>query len=210
MILNNKLIIALSSFLILFSTTACLTRATKEPINLKLEEYKATYSLPVNAASSPKTHLTITPPKNFVTSPKYFEDFFEGRSSILEYVPQNESFEKWSKILTITLLKGKGMQAGNLTKTISSAIIPYSKDYILMPIKTEQRTGYEVSKLALQYLKFNGEIEMVYMDYYSGPYDCAGLQYTVKLSSWLPLPEALKKAKQLEQEMEGCLKTINF
>jgi hypothetical protein len=165
----------------------------------KYSNYKAIYSLPINGVSTPKIHLIIKAPEGFKVSPENFNAFHQGHSTILEYVPQNETLENWSKIITLSSQVGNKLQADQYTKGFVEFTVPQTKRSKIVTQKTEKRDSYLFSSIAFQYMSNNGKVELLYMEYYSGPYDSSGIHYTVKLDRWLEEKDASQAAKKLEK-----------
>jgi hypothetical protein len=138
-------------------------------------------------------------------SPYSNEQIFEfmGNGNSIEYLPKGENFDNWSKIITIHLFTRSGANAENITQkvvdNISSA--PIVMRYELVGHKENKHSSYTSSSKVLQYIQKNGRVEMLYMIYYSGPYDCSGVQYTKVLPSWLDGDAAKQEADKLEDEI---------
>jgi len=52
---------------------------------------------------------------------------------------------------------------------------------------------------------YQGKKEVIFAKYYSGPYDCAGFQYTIRLSSTMSDEEALQKINDF---VKNCVAII--
>lgn len=209
--LINKIKLAIMNFIILLMF-ACNVSFGADIQGLKkaIAEYKVTHSLPVNNISTPQFHIVIQPIKGFVTQPENFIAFYDQASSIIEYIPRDESFENWSKIITIQCLTGQCIAADKLINTVRSNIESQVKRLVIIKEETAQKDSYLVSKAAIQYQKHDGIVEVLYMEYYSGPLDCSGIQYTEKVSSWLEGKLANAKAQEIEKAISQCVNVLQF
>ena len=176
----------------------------------KYSNHKVTYSLPVNATSTPKIHLLITSLEGFVVSPENFNTFNNGHSTILEYIPKDEALENWSKIITLSSLKGNKLQSDQYIKGFVEFVATKTKRSKVITQKIEKRNGYIFSNIAFQYMYDNGQSELIYMEYYSGPYDCSGIQYTIKLDKWLDGNDSNNVAKKLERYIKQHVSVLQF
>jgi hypothetical protein len=175
-----------------------------------ISEYKITHSLPVNVTSTPRVHITIEPLEGFITKPEYFEAFSNQVSPIVEYIPKGESFEKWSKIITVQCLTGNCVAADKLIRTVMSNIKSQVKRSVVIKEKTIKKDSFIVSKAVIQYQKHDGTVEMLYMEYYSGTLDCSGIQCSEKVDSWLEDKTAKSKAQKIEKSISSCVNVLNF
>lgn len=175
-----------------------------------VSEYKITHILPVNATSTPKVHITVKPLEEFVTEPESFKAFNDQVISIIEYIPKGESFEKWSKIITIQCLTGHCVTADKLINTVRYNIESQVKRLVVIKEETSKEGLYLVSRAVIQYQKHDGIVEILYMEYYSGPLDCSGIQYTEKVNSWLEDKTAKIKAQEMEKSISSCVNVLNF
>ena len=176
-----------------------IDQSVKLDPKLKLPNYN--FSLPVNATGLVKTHLSVKVPATMYTEKLYFENFIEDKSNaILEFVPRKQEFNDWREILTIhKVLNNNNISADQITKYLIDQIkgnTDYSK---LIESNNTDYSAYSRSTTAILYQLNNGQHELIYVDYYSGPLDTAGIQYTVKLGknpSQTEIKQALEKIKK--------------
>ena len=161
-----------------------------------------TYSLPVNAASTPRWHLVVSPPEGFYTLSDYVQGIL--KNGLIEFIPEGESFDDWSKIFMVSLFLGKGLSADKVTSSFQKMIEGMGVNKMTLIQKDgKKEKDYSWSRLVTQYETINGQVEMVYIEFYSGPFDCSGIQYVQKLDRWLNKKEAEHQARVIQEMMEN-------
>lgn len=162
-------------------------------------KHEMNYDLPVNAAATPKVFLSVRAPKNYVAANKAIDAFIHSRTTMLEYVPKNETLDEWSSIMTIMLALNEKLQADSYTNNILDDIIASVDRAIVVVQNTENNENYKFSTVAIEYMPESGGTELMVMEYYSGPYDSAGVQYTKTLDHWLERKEAETVVEEMKQ-----------
>lgn len=153
-----------------------------------------------------------------VSLPKSFKSFEKldsktARSSpLIEFIPKTESKDNFSEIITVHTLVGSKMKADALAKKLiaflgqqfklsvlheelsshdnpSQRIIYYEKNKEVLEKFDNQ---FPVATYIVKY-KVDGKEEVLGFKYVSGPFDCVGVQYTIKLKNKLSQEAAVEK-----------------
>ena len=148
------------------------------------------------------------------TEKLYFENFLEDKNNaILEFVPRKQEFNDWSEILTIhKLLNHQDLSAIQIKKYLIERIEENTTSNNLIESYDNDYPEYSRSSAAVLYQHNNGQYELIYVDYYSGPLDTAGIQYTVKLGknpSQEIINQTLEKIKKAVSQSVNII-TFNF
>lgn len=164
-----------------------------QPKNIS-KDYDYSILLPIhrNSYEGKGLNLVIEIPKSFCCIQENIA------SPMLEFVPKSEKrSNKWSELITTTVIVGKYITATDLLFAIRDGIL---QDKSLSAQKIveeslEQKSEYTTITLVMTYTNKNRK-ELVFARYFSGPADCAGFQYTMTLSDKISQVEALKKIKE--------------
>lgn len=134
--------------------------------------------------------------------------------TMMEFIPKKESVNNFSEIITLNKWAGSKIRAGAFTKEIIKGLkkkvkVSILKEEIsgkkhpakwsLVNLKDLNSAPKEVTHLnfpVVSYIvkyKLNGQQEILGMKYVSGPHDCSGLQYTIKLDGTISEESAVKK-----------------
>jgi len=142
-----------------------------------LDGYQINLSLPINATSTSKYNLSISVPKDYVAlqDPKTFAD---KNTPMIEFIPQGEFPNLRSKIFTPHKIIGSSISASKLTGLFKTMFKQADPNLVILEDRVIANEGYEEAVLAMDYTH-EGRKEVVYMHYYSGPYDTAGVQYVI-------------------------------
>jgi len=152
--------------------------------------------MPINAALSKgkKTHLVIKIPKGY----KFLQD--DLRAEMLEFIPENdEDPYKWSEIITTYSLVGHRIKAKQCVQITTDCVKRSSIINKIFNPSSEDLQKYSTSSVTISY-KNNGRKELVYMKYFSGPFDCSGFQYAIAITDQMTEDDALEKIKKFEEE----------
>ena len=170
------------------------------------------FIMPVSAAEKSKTVLRITQPEDFYTTPEMLELFMQRATEILEFVPKGESFESWSKIFTIHGIVGARISAEQIAHIFTKKLAADTKRSLVVFSRknNEACSNYADVSVAIQYVTQENKVEIIYLNYFSGPYDCSGFQYTEKLNSWLEPDKAKEKVAQIQAEFESTAKILEI
>lgn len=177
---------------------------------LNTEDKDFTLLMPINVANDNKINLMIKIPPHF-RSLQSLQDVTAGKASLIEFVPEKDGDYNWTQIITVHPLIGKQIKASQITQSVRDNSLKEVKQIEILENQTTSEKGYEKSCLAMDY-ELNRRHEMVYMCYYSGPYDCTGLQYTVlwPANTMLTKTDMLNKLKdffkQQSQVIDGTTK----
>ena len=165
-----------------------------------IQNYQMNLLLPVDHTSNPKYNVSLQMPKDF--KPIQPVESFLHVSSI-EYIPKTDTPNNWSEIITglkhlnvrvtaktfTDLMKQRVMQVDKASRVLSTSHTTISAKNSTIT-KSEIFIKYTMAKASYN----TGEREEILgMVYYSGPLDCAGVQYTIHLKPGQSADEAIKK-----------------
>ncbi len=181
-----KKILSLCAFMVL-TTQAAL--ATELP-----EGYKTSFLLPIDWSQAKHRDLSVNIPMGYKSlQPTSTWD----KAPLIEFIPKDEHANAWSEILTIQKLIGKRISADQITTLLMQNISQVAKTSVLFksaPLEKDQKSVFIIK------YTHNGKEEVMGAEYLSGPYDCAGVQYTIRLSKKISEQEAVKKIKTFFDE----------
>lgn len=156
-----------------FVLAACLSSS----LSLKADEEKTlSFLLPVNWVFPNKINLMVTIPENFV-SVQPMDAWMD--SPLIEFIPKGEDVNAWSQIITVNKFIGKQYSAVDLTDMILKNLIEKTSRNEVWSNKKSDETAYKTASFGLTYV-FDDKKEVIGAHYYSGPYDCVGVQYTIR------------------------------
>lgn len=176
----------------------------------EIKPIKPILSLTINATSVPRIHFDVKPVKGFYTFTESLEDFKAESTSILEFVATGETVDNWTRVITLQFLRGSEVQAEMQTNAIAQVLSQGLLNSNIIKTETNNTPSYQQSKYAMQYVMGDGVVELIYMEYYSGPLDCAGIQYTEKLNRLLTKNEAEKRVREIEQLVSNIVTIQSF
>lgn len=152
-------------------------------------DYEKTFLLPINHTQKPFYTLMVTIPKGY-KSLQSLEEFGESNGMIIEYIPQEDTDH--SEIITLNKFVGKRIQAINFIEILKQQLLANSKDGTILSKSSFRKKSIEQSHFIMQYIHQNQQ-EVIGASYFSGPYDSAGVQYTIRLKRNQSINEAIKK-----------------
>lgn len=144
--------------------------------DLVLNDKDIKFSLPIDWTGKDQVNLMVKIPDGFV-SIQPMEQWSDA--SMIEFIPSGEDKDNWTQIVTVHKFLNKGISAKDLSKGIAEYISKQSKDYKVIKNMDPSPNGYVSSGKLISY-NFQGKNEVLGYNYYSGPVDCVGIQYTVR------------------------------
>ncbi len=161
-----------------------------------IENYKFTSLLPVNHATA-KVTMSINIPQNF----KSIYSFEQStKTGFQEYIPKSDVVSNWSEMITtksyILAKTGFSVSAVKVADQIRQGILQQGGPNVEELLHaTKEHKGYTTSKFMYAYNDpfLNGGRAVMYAEYASGTYDCAGVQYAIALSDTMTKKDAVKK-----------------
>ncbi len=166
-------------------------------------------NLPVNTISSPKVHIAFTVPKGFYMVEDRYKEFISGESNILEFAPENTTADNWSKIFTVISIVGKSISSEDLINFYSKKYANPEFETFHVISDTKKYDNYSISTALIQYA-LEGQNEIIYTKYFSGPSDISGVQYTERLSNSLTSEEFDIKADAMQNFFDGMLEVLEL
>lgn len=148
-----------------------------------------TFLLPVNWTVNPEYSLKVTIPKGY-TSIQPFDEW--EQASLIEFIPKGEDKDHWTEIITVNKFIGEKIPADTFVKALKERLVSQIQNNQFYQEDIEKTPNYTRATLLLSY-DFQGKHEVMGAIYYSGPYDCAGVQYTLRMGEKLSEAQALEK-----------------
>jgi hypothetical protein len=160
------------------------------------------FNLPVNTVDSIEVYIAFTSPKGFYMVEDHYNEFISGKSNILEFAPANTTVNNWSKIFTVISIVGKSISSEDLINFYSKKYANPEFETFHVISDTKKYDNYSVSTALIQYA-LEGQNEIIYAQYFSGPRDAAGVQYTERLSNSLTSEEFDIKVGEMQNFFDG-------
>ena len=113
-------------------------------------------------------------------------------SNIIEFIPKNEKEDQWSEIITIVKYIGKSFTAEKVSNALKNSIVSDLKNATVWLDTVSGGSSYHHTSLGVNY-ELQDKKEILMAEYYAGPYDCIGVQFTIRPDSKLSQEEAVKK-----------------
>ncbi len=156
-------------------------------------DYQPTFLLPLDVSGKPFYILSVSIPKGFKPL-QPLDQFGSPEQTMIEYIPLNESSNDWSEIITVNKFIGRKIKAGILTDTLKMQLLANNeKGKILSSNSTIEKSIEHVS-FFMQYVYQNKQ-EVLGVSFFSGPYDAAGVQYTIRPKGNQTIDDAVKEIK---------------
>lgn len=136
-----------------------------------------TFVLPVNWAVTPKYGMVVTIPQGF--KPLQPDGELSSSAELLEYVPEGQDGNNWTEIISISKYIGKNIPAIKLVGEIKSQMLAKVTNSKVWVETNSTKPNYVQATLGIAY-DYQGKREVMGAQYISGPYDCVGVQYTIR------------------------------
>lgn len=146
-----------------------------------------TFLLPIK----PKLNMRVEIPKEFKPL-ESLETFSKPETVSIEFIPENQDITDWTEIITVQKFIGRQISAENLTKSIRTRLLSITTNGKILSETNTDKVNYEQSSATFQY-EYARNLEVISMQYNSGPDDCVGVQYTIRLKDTTQVEDALKK-----------------
>jgi hypothetical protein len=129
---------------------------------------------PVNTTIQPNIYLHIEIPAGFraLQTP---QQLATPGNVIAEFVPKNDDDYKWTQIITGVTIKGSHITADDLVKYMQDKFKETATAVKIVDSTSQAHNNYQQACTTMDY-EINSRHEIVYMCYYCGPDDCAGIQ----------------------------------
>lgn len=147
---------------------------------------------PVNVTNKPYVTLTISIPETFKAVDS-MQQMLQPDNYIAEFIPKHETADNWQEIITAVRLIHKQISAERMVKFMHQQFQKQAQNVKVLETETANFPSYQKACTAMDY-EYANRHEMVYMCYYSGPYDCAGVQYALL---WKHTPTKKAQAQML-------------
>lgn len=142
-----------------------------------LVDTKAEILLPINWTGKEQLNLKVTIGEGN-RSLQTLEQWADPKTTLLEFIPKDESENEWSHILTLNKFIDSQISAIAFTKNLQKELAKESGARLLQESFLE-KPSYERAGFIMSY-DLKGRHEVMGCLYYSGPYDCVGVQYTIR------------------------------
>lgn len=180
-------ILALSLFLQDFAKA-------EEEKSLSQEGNKISFLLPINWADK-QCNLQVSIPEGYqaIQPSSQWE-----KSPIIEFIPKGEKADNWSEIITISKLVGSKISAEEMIGLLKNAVIEKNQGKVWQE-KISKEPLYQFALLGISY-KIDDRQEVLGCRYYSGPYDCVGVQYAIEKGKDVSEKELISKIDKFFEE----------
>lgn len=142
-----------------------------------------TFVLPVNWADTPKLGMVVTVPSAF--KPIGAAGAEDSTSPISEYILENETEANWTQRITIAKYIGKNANAQSVLNQIKTALLAKVTNSQIWVETNSTKLNFQQSMLGIRY-ELQGKKEFMGAEFNSGPYDCVGVQYTLRPQQGVP------------------------
>jgi hypothetical protein len=159
------------------SIVFCFVTLFLNPIALALNletDKKGAFILPINYLNLKKISLHFRIPKEFHQ--------INSGNETLEFIPQSESADTRTQIITLQTVNGKNLSAVDFLTKLKAMIKETAKSMTVLEETNDVTKDYQVATLGISYIS-DGRKEIVYMKYFSGPNDLSGIQYSHEIPS---------------------------
>ena len=144
----------------------------------EIEGFQPTFLLPIEVAKQ-QVNLSVTVPKGY-KSLQPLASFNKRDQVMIEYIPQNDSDNNWSEIITVNKFIGQKLSAKSFASILKIQFMSVAKNVKLIEDKSSKEKNIEDAYFLMRYTHQQKQ-EVIGAKYFSGPYDSAGVQYTVRL-----------------------------
>jgi hypothetical protein len=134
------------------------------------------FELPINWTSDPKINLEVSIPETF-HSLQPMDQWKDAE--LIEFVPNGEEGENWSEIITINKYIGDKIDASTFVSLLKDQLLKKIENGKVLEESSTREENYTKATLSLSYDEKGGH-EILSLQYFSGPFDCVGLQYTIR------------------------------
>ncbi len=153
------------------------------------EEYGTTFLLPIDWTTDKHRDLSVKIPKGYKSlQPASTWD----KAPLIEFIPHGEKQTGWSEMITIQKLTGRDLSADRFVNLLIQQISNQVKTTLLF--RENAKDKYQTVVFALKYTH-NGNEEILGGKYLSGPHDCQGIQYTIRLRGKESQEKAVSKIR---------------
>lgn len=175
--LRNLLVLA-----VIFTGCEVAARSTT-PSNSDSSNPSYTVLLPVNVVTSRRINLQVSVPARFRPVSEIGRQVQEFNVFVTD--PYN-----WSETCVAQTFVGQRKTASWVINTMKSVFMNYAGTVI--EELSESRDGYNRHKIIIAYNSpVYGRREVMFMQYFDGPFDCSGFQYAVVVSNYQNLEAAV-------------------
>lgn len=159
-----------------------------------LEGYKINLLLPINDNST----LMVSVPATY-KAVQSIEMFSLNKGPILEFIPVNETANKWSEIITLNMIVGGKTSAKAILSSFKENFKAAAQKLTVLEDKLVEKDGYSEGTLVMAY-RHQGRDELVHMRYFSGADDLSGIQYAVTVKQGEKVTDVAKRLEQFVDE----------
>jgi len=156
----------------------------------EIEGFQPTFLLPIDVTKQP-INLKVTVPKGY--KPLQALDAFSKREQVMvEYIPQNDNENNWSEIITVNKFIGQKISAKTFAAMVKIQMMSAAKGIKLIADISSKDKNIEEAYFLMRYRNQQKQ-EIIGAKYFSGTFDAAGVQYTIRLKPDLSEEAAIKK-----------------
>lgn len=156
-----------------------------------IEGYQQNFLLPIDVIETTKYNLNVTIPKGY-KSVQPLSSFTGANDIMIEYIPQANETNNWSEIITVNKYIGQKASAKLFTSMLKIQMMSQANGVKLLKDTASNENNKEQAFFIMRYT-FQGKHEVIGAKYYSGPFDSAGVQYTIRVRDGISQEDAIKK-----------------
>lgn len=150
--------------------------------------------LPINHMVPIDQRVTLS-----VAVPESFRPLSHPMAPTAEFIPKTDSDSyKWSQMITTQFIKGLKVSARDMLRGFKTEFGTRGNARVI-DASGKENPSFSLKTLAMAY-ESRGRRELVYMQYVSGPADCAGVQYALPLSATRDEAQALAQAEEFMKQ----------
>ncbi len=172
------------------------------------KDYQIELLLPVNVVKSnaynkSRVNLLVSVPKDFCSvSPLSVV----MEANMAEFIPKiDKNVSSWSEIITTHKFIGKSLKASQVIDNLKRVLSRGDLSARVLESNNNECGNYSESMLLMTYTD-KGRREIVYGNYYSGPYDCSGFQYAIALNQNMTEEKAKHKIREFAKKNTDIIK----
>ncbi len=140
--------------------------------------HKVTLLMPINWTIQEHHNLAISIPEGF-QSLQPLDQFGDAKSTLIEFIPDNETANDWNRSITVSKYIGSKLSASRIADALKTQISKQARNVRVLEYNVTKGQFFEKAIFALSY-DYHAKHEVIAGQYFSGPCDLTGVQYTLR------------------------------
>ncbi len=123
----------------------------------------------------------------------------------VEFVPKTETKTCWTQNITLQTLVGNRISAKQAVERVKQI---FSNDFSYTKVLEESVNHFDTYSHAYAYVLYSNGSEqaIVLINYYSGPFDCSGMQYSIEILNNQTADQVLENLKEFSKNNVAIIK----